>query len=107
MGLKQTQEQVDTWISQFKGGYWKPHEIFARLGEEVGEVGREINHLFGPKPKKPSEDTHELGAEIADVIFTLCCLANSQKINLDEAFDTMMKEKLYGRDQNRFERKEA
>ena len=98
------QKQVDEWISQYKEGYWKPHEIFTRLGEEVGEVGREINHLFGPKKKKPDEEKGDLGEEIGDVIFTLCCLANSQEIDLDEAFKKVM-DKHFGRDDNRFEKK--
>jgi NTP pyrophosphatase (non-canonical NTP hydrolase) len=33
----------------------------------VGEVAREINHLYGPKKKKPEKDTGDLGEEIADV----------------------------------------
>ena len=71
MSLKQIQSDVEEWSSQYKIQYWKPHEIFARLGEEVGELGREINHLYGPKPKKPSEEKKEMGGEIADVIFTV------------------------------------
>ena len=104
MALKEIQEKVDEWVNQYKIGYWKPHEIYARLGEEVGELGREINHLYGPKKKKKSEDKKELGEEIADIIFTLCCLANSKEINLDGSFDNIM-EKHYGRDKDRFEKK--
>ncbi|MBI2102964.1 nucleotide pyrophosphohydrolase [Candidatus Woesearchaeota archaeon] len=104
MSLKESQDRVDEWVQQYKMGYWKPHEIFARLAEEVGEVGREINHQFGPKKKKAGEEEHNLGVEMADVIFTLCCLANSQGINLNESFDRVM-EKCYGRDKDRFEKK--
>ncbi len=46
MALKDLQKDVETWVSQYKIGYWKPHEIYARLGEEIGEVGREINHIL-------------------------------------------------------------
>ena len=46
----------------------------------------------------------ELADEIADVIFTLSCLANSLNIDLDEAFERVM-DKCYGRDKNRFEKK--
>ncbi len=42
--------------------------------------------------------------EIGDVIFTLICLANSQKIDLDEAFQRIM-DKCYSRDDKRFEKK--
>ena len=76
-------------------------DIYLRLGEEVGELAREINHRFGPKPKKPAEQTIELGDEIADIFFTLICLANSQRIDLDEAWERMM-EKYSNRDKDRF-----
>ena len=92
------------WWKQFKDPYWQPHEILARLTEETGELAREINHRWGPKKKKSTEDTRELGEEIGDIIFTLCCLANSQNIDLEESFKSVM-EKHYGRDNNRYEKK--
>lgn len=103
MPLKDVQKEVDEWTRQFKIQYWKPHEILARLIEETGELAREINHLYGPKKKKSTEELKGLGEEIADLIFTLCCLANSQGIDLDEAFKRIMK-KCYGRDSNRYEK---
>lgn len=104
MALEEIQEEVDEWIEQYEIGYWKPHEMLARLTEEVGEVAREINHLYGPKKKKTNEDTNELAGELADIIFTVTCIANSQDINLDEAFSKVM-DKCYGRDKNRFKKK--
>jgi NTP pyrophosphatase (non-canonical NTP hydrolase) len=104
MSLKDIQEQVDKWMSQFKLQYWEPHEILTRLTEETGELAREINHLYGPKPKKPSEDVRELEEEIADLIFTLCCLANSKGIDLDAAFSKVLT-KYSRRDNNRFQTK--
>jgi NTP pyrophosphatase (non-canonical NTP hydrolase) len=104
MPLKEAQKQVDDWISQYKEGYWSPFEILARLIEEVGELGREINHAYGHKKKKSTEDKKEMADEIGDVIFTLICLANSQKIDLDEAFQRVI-DKCYSRDDKRFEKK--
>lgn len=104
MPLKDIQKQVDNWANQYKVPYWQPFEILARLIEETGELAREINHIFGPKKKKSTEDRKELGEEIADVIFTLVCLANSQKINLDDVFKKVM-DKCYGRDNDRFEKR--
>ena len=104
MSLKDIQKQVDEWTSQFKLQYWKPHEIIARLMEETGELAREINHLYGPKKKKSTENLGDMGEEIADIIFTLCCLANSKGINLDESFKRVMNK--YGkRDNERYEKK--
>ena len=104
MPLKDIQKQVDEWVQQFKIPYWNPHEILARLTEETGELAREINHLYGPKKKKSTEELKDMENEIADIIFTLCCLANSKNIKLDEAFKRVM-DKCYGRDKDRYEKK--
>ena len=104
MSLKDAQKKVDEWISQHKEGYWKPHELISRLTEEVGELAREVNHMHGPKRKKSSEETKEMADEMGDIIFGLCCLANSHDIDLDEAFERAIN-KCYGRDKDRFEKK--
>ncbi|HNY04226.1 MAG TPA: nucleotide pyrophosphohydrolase [Candidatus Woesebacteria bacterium] len=102
--MKRIQKEVDEMISEYKVGYFKPLEILARLVEEVGETARELNHLFGPKKKKASEETQELGDEMADIIYTLACLANSLNIDLDKHFDRIMN-KYRERDKDRWEKK--
>jgi len=104
MSLKDVQKEVDDWVTQYKIGYWQPHEILTRLMEETGELAREVNHIYGPKKKKSTEETKELIDEMGDVIFTLCCLANSKNLDLDEGFKRAM-DKCYGRDKDRFEKK--
>jgi NTP pyrophosphatase (non-canonical NTP hydrolase) len=104
MALKEIQKEVDEWINQYKIGYWTPHEILARLTEETGELAREINHIYGPKKKKSTEQTKELSDEISDIIFTLACLANSLNLDLDESFKRVI-DKCYNRDKNRYEKK--
>jgi NTP pyrophosphatase (non-canonical NTP hydrolase) len=104
MALGEIQKEVDGWIGQYKLGYFKPLEILARLAEEVGEVARELNHRFGPKKKKASELTNDLDEELGDVIYTVVCLANSLNIDLDKAFQKVMK-KLNTRDKDRWEKK--
>jgi len=106
MSLKDSQKDVDDWANQFNPPYWPIHEQLARLMEETGEVAREINHLHGIKKKKSSEAEGKLSEELSDVIFTVCCIANGEKIDLQEAWDKAMKEKHYGRDNQRFERKD-
>ena len=105
MGLKDIQKDVDDWTSQWVPQYWMPHEIMARLMEEVGELAREVNHLYGPKKKKSTEDIKELGDEIGDILFTLCCLANSKGVDLEESWKNIMN-KYSTRDVDRFEKKE-
>lgn len=104
MPFKIIQKQVDDWVQQYKVTYWNPHEITVRLSEEVGELAREVNHRWGPKKKKPTEDLKEVGDEMGDIIFTIICMANSLGIDLNESFSRAM-DKCYGRDGNRYEKK--
>ena len=104
MSFGPIQREVDGWISQFQEGYFAPLPMLARLTEEVGELARVIMHRFGGKKPKPGEDPGDLGEEIADAMFVLVCLANSQKIDLDEAFAKMMR-KIRERDADRWTRK--
>lgn len=101
LSLRQAQAQVDQWVQSVGSGYWTPHEMLARLTEEVGEVARLINHLHGPKRKKPGEAEQDLGDELADILFAVICLANSHGVDLDSAFSAMMA-KYAGRDGERF-----
>ena len=105
MSFREAQTTVDRWISQYKEGYFAPLAILARLIEEVGEVAREVNHRFGQKPRRPDEPDGDLALELADVLFVTICLANSQGIDLDQAFERMML-KVTTRDADRWTRKE-
>lgn len=103
MQLQEMQNTVDAWVSQpqHKVKYFPPFEICAQLSEEVGEVAREVAHLHGHKKKKVGEKTDGLECEIGDVLFALCCLANSEGIDLESAFKKSM-DKKENRDKNRF-----
>lgn len=105
MSLRQVQDTVDHWVSGFEEGYFSPLTNLARLSEEVGELAREINHRFGQKTKKPGEAQGSIAMELADVLFVVICLANSQKIDLDRAFDEMLA-KITSRDADRWTRRE-
>lgn len=105
MALKKIQEDVDHWTGQFEPQYWPPHEILARMVEEVGELAREINHAYGTKKKKDGEQESRMSSEIIDIIFTATCMANSHGIDLDEAWERMKREKLYTRDKERFSKR--
>lgn len=102
--MNEYQRQVDAWVGQYKIGYFKPLEILARLTEETGELARELNHRYGPKKKKQTEDIVDLEDEVADMLFTLCCLSNSLGLDMDKGFSRVM-DKCYGRDKDRWEKK--
>jgi NTP pyrophosphatase (non-canonical NTP hydrolase) len=104
VSLRDTQETVDRWIGQYKEGYFPPLTNLARLTEEVGELARELNHRFGEKTKKPEEPDGSVAMELADILFVVVCLANSQHIDLDDAFASMMR-KVTSRDAARWTRK--
>lgn len=98
--LQQVQTLVDAWVER-SGGYWHPLAQLARLVEELGETARLVNHLYGDKPKKSSEQEQELGEEIADLFFTLICLANQTGVDLQASFEQVM-QKIEVRDKDRF-----
>lgn len=95
---------MDRWVDQFEEGYFPPLVNVARLAEEVGELAREVNHQFGPKKKKADEQPGSIAMELADILFVVICIANSQRIDLDDAFDQMMA-KVTSRDAGRWTRK--
>lgn len=103
--IKEMQQDVDQFVSQFKVGYFSPLAQLARLTEEVGELAREINHQYGEKQKKSIEKEKAMIAELGDVLFVLTALANSLEIDLTDSFQETM-DKLNKRDKNRFERKD-
>ncbi len=89
--LHDVQQEIEHLIKEeWHSTYWSPLSSLARLTEEVGELAREINHRYGEKPKKASEDDSSLAKEMGDILFILASLANSTGIDLDDAFEQVM-----------------
>ena len=105
MSFSDAQQRVDAWISQFEEGYFHPLTNLARLTEEVGELAREINHRYGQKTKKAEEQEGDVGMEMADILFVIVCMANREGIDLDHAFERMMR-KVETRDDARWTKKQ-
>lgn len=99
--MKEIQADVDTYISQFKEGYFSPLAMLARLTEELGELAREVNHYYGEKPKKKTEKEKTIEEELGDLFFVLVCLANSLHIDIEEAHEVVMN-KFKTRDKDRW-----
>ncbi|WNF38054.1 nucleotide pyrophosphohydrolase [Bacillaceae bacterium IKA-2] len=99
--LKDIQSEVDAYIGQYKEGYFSPLVMLARLTEELGELSREVNHYYGEKPKKSTEEEKTIEQELGDLFFVLVCFSNSLNINLEESFDLVM-EKFQTRDKDRW-----
>lgn len=101
--IQDLQAEVDTYIGQFKEGYFNPLAMLARLTEELGELAREVNHFYGEKPKKTSETEKTIEEELGDLFFVLICFANSLHIDLQTAHDMVMN-KFAVRDKDRWTR---
>ncbi|MCP5405547.1 MAG: nucleotide pyrophosphohydrolase [Pseudomonadaceae bacterium] len=93
MTLRAWQDEVDDWIGRM-GGYFSPLSQLAQLTEEVGELARLINRVHGDQSfKKGEKDEAAIPDEMADILFTLTCLANSLKVDLTDAAKANMAKK--------------
>lgn len=101
--ISDLQAEVDTYIGQFKEGYFSPLAMLARMTEELGELAREVNHYYGEKPKKTDEVEKTIEEELGDLLFVLICFANSLHIDLQKAHDIVMN-KFAIRDKDRWTR---
>ncbi|NHI93010.1 MAG: hypothetical protein EAX96_10950 [Candidatus Lokiarchaeota archaeon] len=81
--------------------------MLASIMEEVGELSREINSLEKYKKKKNDIDEIErISEELADLLFSIICMANYYKIDLVKAFDKIIK-KYDKRDLNRWTKRKV
>jgi NTP pyrophosphatase (non-canonical NTP hydrolase) len=97
------QEEIDKILQGYEKPYWSPLSMMARLSEESGEVARILNHKYGDKPKKASESEDDLEDELADVLWTIICIANSEGVSLEAGIKRAI-EKLIVRDKDRFKK---
>ncbi len=105
--LRDVQQDVDHLIrEEWHSHYWAPLSNLARLTEEVGELAREINHHYGEKPKKVSEEDGNIATELGDILYILATLANSIGVDLDTAFNQVMN-KYRQRDAQRWKQRET
>lgn len=103
--LSELQKQVDVYINGFEEGYFPPMELLARLTEELGELSREVQHVYGMKKKKSEEAIRSLEEETGDLLFVLVCFANAQGISLEKALTSVL-DKYKVRDADRWTKKE-
>lgn len=102
--LSELQKEVDLYINGFKEGYFPPMELLARMTEELGELSREVQNVYGMKKKKPEEAIRTLEEETGDLLFVLICFANREGIRLEDALMNVMN-KFKERDKDRWTKK--
>jgi NTP pyrophosphatase (non-canonical NTP hydrolase) len=82
MTISQAQQTVDEWITTTGVRYYNELTNMAILTEEVGEVARIMARKYGEQSFKESDKKHELGEELADVLFAVLCIANQTGVDL-------------------------
>ena len=97
--IHEAQEMVDNWIKTYGVRYFSELTNMAILTEEVGELARIMARKYGDQSFKEGEN-HNLGDEMADILWLLMCLANQTGIDLTEALKKNI-EKKTSRDKNR------
>ena len=85
MTLEEAQQTVDRWIKTYGVRYFSELTNMAVLTEDMART-------YGDQSFKPGEK-HDLGDEMADVLWVLLCLANQTGVNLTEAFQKNLEKK--------------
>ncbi|MGI6244035.1 MAG: nucleotide pyrophosphohydrolase [Prevotella sp.] len=85
MTIQDAQESVDQWIKTYGVRYFSELTNMAVLTEEVGELARVMARKYGDQSFKAGEKNN-MGEEMADILWVLCCLANQTGVDLTEEF---------------------
>ena len=97
--IREAQKMVDDWIKTYGVRYFSELTNMAVLTEEVGELARIMARKYGDQSFKEGEK-HDLGDEMADVLWVLMCLANQTGVDLTEALKKNIEKKTF-RDKER------
>src|SRR5574344_897537 len=95
----EAKKMVEEWIKNYGVRYLLEMTKMEVLTEEVGELARIMARKYGDQSFKESEN-HDLGDEMADVLWVLMCLANQTGVDLTEALKKNI-EKKTARDKTR------
>ena len=93
MTIAEAQKKVDQWINTTGVRYFNELTNMSLMMEEVGELARLMARIYGEQSFKDSEKEHDLGNEMADVLWVLICLANQTGVDLNEALEKNMLKK--------------
>jgi len=105
MTIAEAQKKIDRWINTTGVRYFDELTNMSLLMEEVGELARLMARIYGEQSFKDSEKEHDLGDEMADVLWVLICLANQTGVDLTEALEKNLLKKS-SRDANRHKNNE-
>lgn len=92
MTIKEAQNIVDSWIKEYGVRYFSELTNMTVLTEEVGELARVMARKYGDQSFKEGEKDN-MGEEIADIFWVLCCIANQTGIDITEEFKKSIEKK--------------
>lgn len=92
MTIKEAQNNVDSWIKEYGVRYFSELTNMTVLTEEVGELARVMARKYGDQSFKEGEKDN-MGEEIADIFWVLCCIANQTGIDITEEFKKRVEKK--------------
>lgn len=92
MTIAEAQRMVDEWVKTYGVRYFSELTNMACLTEEVGELARVMARRYGDQSFKPGEKDN-VGEEMADILWVLCCLANQTGVDLTEELRKSMEKK--------------
>lgn len=92
MTIKEAQNNVDSWIKEYGVRYFSELTNMTVLTEEVGELARVMARKYGDQNFKEGEKDN-MGEEIADIFWVLCCIANQTGIDITEEFKKSIEKK--------------
>lgn len=92
MTIKEAQNTVDSWIKEYGVRYFSELTNMTVLTEEVGELARVMARKYGDQSFKEDEKDN-MGEEIADIFWVLCCIANQTGIDITEEFKKSIEKK--------------
>lgn len=92
MTIKEAQNTVDSWIKEYGVRYFSELTNMTVLTEEVGELARAMARKYGDQSFKEGEKDN-MGEEIADIFWVLCCIANQTGIDITEEFKKSIEKK--------------
>lgn len=92
MTIKEAQNTIDSWIKEYGVRYFSELTNMTVLTEEVGELARVMARKYGDQSFKEGEEDN-MGEEIADIFWVLCCIANQTGIDITEEFKKSIEKK--------------
>ncbi len=92
MTIKEAQNNVDSWIKEYGVRYFSELTNMTVLTEEVGELARVMARKYGDQSFKEGEKDN-MGEEIADIFWVLCCIANQTGLDITEEFKKSIEKK--------------